>query len=171
MECDEAEQIRRAGHARKIREEYYAQLDQSQTPYDVNDFMEAEMRAFMYNNPEEDPEMPEYHEEYEAAVAAGYVPAEEGAAGFYGTAASAPLEPPACSNAGRHGRRHGMVNNSVEDQIRWRQEAREKQEADRKRMVAERELAKEVKEAKDAVTRGGGGKKSQKKGKGRKHKK
>ena len=66
---------------------------------------------------------------------------------------------------------NNYVNDTIEEQIRRRQEAREKAEAERRRVVAERELAKD---GKGAATNGrgdGSDKKSQRKGKGRKYKK
>ena len=158
MDCDEAEQMRRAGEARKIREEYY--IKASTNPHnrhilDSQGFTAAEMHAFMFS-PEDNADF----KAYEAELAAEF---EAGIAAGMGQSVAAKK---AVKVVGA--KKQVPINDDVEAQIRRRMEAREKQEAERVRVTGERALAKETERA-----GGGKGKKSQKRGKsgGRKHKK
>jgi len=129
--------------------------------------MEAEMRAFMYS-PEDEEVFGTYREDYEAAFVAAHDAAHD-PAGYETGFVPAGLNIAACARR----RSARAVTDTVEEQIRKKQEAREIQGADRKRAIAERELLKEVREPKGAVPGGGSGKskKAQKKGKSRKTKK
>lgn len=173
--CDEAEQIRRAGYATRIRSEYCANLppeeEEVYCPQGASDA--AQLRDILLNMEEED-ELYAYETENEAeeAFSAG-IPAEHGAEGGGECCAKRLVEGVKGGTGavkGRGRKKDVAINDGFEEQVKRQQEARKKQEVARARMIEEREKAKEAGEG--ANTGAKLSKKSHKKGKGgRKHKK